>query len=128
MSNFFKKSQDNQEYLLTKINPLMERLYKDMIVEKPVEPVNIFSFFIEFIQHIIIYFEIQIEYIISWMQKEKLGQNKTRVYTAIQRSEVPKNSFESSYKSPPQQSQPQTFESFTTSSIFNKISLYIFFF
>ena len=39
MANFFKKSQENQDYLTYKINPLMERLYKDVVIEKPVEPV-----------------------------------------------------------------------------------------
>ena len=40
MANFFRKSQENQEYLSTKISPLIEKLYKDLVFEKPVEPVS----------------------------------------------------------------------------------------
>lgn len=39
MTNFLKQSSQNQDYLTQKINPLIEKLYRDLLLDKPVEPV-----------------------------------------------------------------------------------------
>ncbi len=57
MENIIKSEKENYNYLQTSINPLFQKIYKDLLIDKPAN---------------------LIDYLIDWLQKEKKGENHHR--------------------------------------------------